>query len=275
MAELRNIKWGGFIRALLEKDSLEALARSRSLQWFLTKGFRKNSYMLIDDLQDLVMEYRGVKFIPDLINYPRMFEAWDRYNIEGIRREDKVLDVGANIGSFTLPVAMRSKSVIAVEPIFLSTLIKNVELNRLDNVVILDKAVGPESPKAVDVDCQEVSGRYLSMDPLSLLLDYGPFDVVRLDCGGMEYLFDLNKYKTVRQWEVEFHGWDGSVNSASLLWEGWKEALEKQGFGYKARWSKHRHWLYLSASKEYNYRQELQLKNGDMRTREAKALYLS
>jgi len=275
VAELRNIKWGSFIKALLERDSLEALVKSRSLQWFFTKGFRKNGFMLIDDLQDLILEYRGVKFYPSLLNYPRMFEAWDRYNIEGIRPEDVVLDVGANVGSFTLPVAKRCKKVIAVEPMFTDLLIRNIELNNLHNIEVIDRAIGLGVAKDTEVDCQEYQGRFVSIDPTVLLETYGPLDVVRLDCGGMEGTFNLDKYKDVRQWEVEFHSWEGVVDHAALLWNGWKEHLDKNGYGYKARWSKHKHWMYLSASKEYNYREEIQLRNGDMRTAEARALLLS
>ena len=44
--------------------------------------------------------------------------------------------------------------------------------------------------------------------------------------------------------EVEFHFWDGKGD-----WGSWIKLLEEEGFGYTARGSKHKHWLYLSAEK--------------------------
>lgn len=53
-----------------------------------------------------------------------------------------VLDVGAGIGSFTIPAAMKAKKVIAVEanPENIVWLRKNVSENRLQNVHIIEKA---------------------------------------------------------------------------------------------------------------------------------------
>jgi hypothetical protein len=272
VAELRNIRWGKFIKALLEQPSRDALIKSRSLQWALTVAFRKNSYMLVDDLEDLVMEYKGVKFYPDLLNYPRMFEAWDRYNINGIKIDDTILDVGANIGSFTLPAAQRCKKVIAVEPIFPRGLRNNSVLNNLESKIeVLEYAIGDTTRKKVEVDCQEYKGFFIPISPLDLY-EMGSFDVIRLDCGGWEKTFSPEEFQP-RQWEVEFHDWGGEKGAQT--WTSWKPILEEQGFGYKARWSKHKHWIYLSASKDYNFREEIQLKNGDMRTKEASVQYLS
>ncbi|KKL18947.1 hypothetical protein LCGC14_2470440, partial [marine sediment metagenome] len=48
-----------------------------------------------------------------------------------------------------------------------------------------------------------------------------------------------------RQFEIEFNFYKGEKGR----WEEWKRWFESEGYGYTARWSKHRHWLYVSAEK--------------------------
>jgi FkbM family methyltransferase len=59
-----------------------------------------------------------------------------------VTRDSVVLDVGANIGAFTIPLARRARKVIAIEPSpqVLPFLKRNVELNRLTNVEIVECA---------------------------------------------------------------------------------------------------------------------------------------
>jgi len=280
VAELRNISWSRLMGSLLEKESLGALVKSRSLQWALTTAFRKQGYMLLDDLDGLVLEYRGVKFCPDLINYPRIFEAWDRYDIEGIRVGDKVLDIGANIGSFTLPAIYKGATVVAVEPLFWSGLERNISLSRLGGVRVIKEGVGLRKRQVVD--CQEYSKEVNCITPHELK---GEYNVVRLDCGGEEKdclsaLVD-GYWGKPRQLEVEFHfltkeqrlRFTGPRREITgdftilVVWKMWRDWLEEKGYGYLARWSKHRHWMYLSASLEREKRKEVQLIDGSFRGR--------
>lgn len=262
--ELRNIKWGKFIKGLLERDTLSILLKSRSLQWWLTVGFRKQGMMILDE-PDIILGYKGISYHVDLINYPRIFEAYSRYNIGGIREDDTVLDIGANIGSFTLPAAKVAKKVYAVEPMFTETLKENVELNNFENVEVIDKALGADFG-TLEVDCQEYKGLYNSVHFGHLLDMVGPVSVLRLDCGGVEWCIESFLLKGIRQLEIEFHFWENRDGS----WDRWKDWLEEEGYGYKARWSKHKHWLYLSASKDRKGSQEVFLKDGSFTDRSKK-----
>lgn len=261
MAELRNIKWGKFCKTLFKREYFKALLKSRSLQWWLTLGLRDNGYVILDDLETLTLEYKGVKFYPDVYNYARMFEAWDRYRIEGVRKGDTVLDLGANIGSFTLPAAKVAKRVVAVEPIFHELLKRNIELNSLENVNVVPCAIGTNLADAgltVPFRVEEIS--------LTKILEKvgEKIDVIRMDIGGAEWNFHQPLdylWEGVRQWEIEFHFYEDRKGD----WNSWKNWLEEIGYGYIARWSKHRHWLYLSADKELEVRKEVQLTDGSFR----------
>jgi len=66
-----------------------------------------------------------------------------------IGKNDVVVDVGANIGYYTLLMARRAKKVFAIEPdkeIF-GILKKNVEENNLKNVVLINAAAGAKKEK--------------------------------------------------------------------------------------------------------------------------------
>ncbi len=88
----------------------------------------------------------------DQVITPMMLKthAWEKtetaWFVTGLRRGDVVADVGANIGYYTVLAAMRvgpQGKVHAFEPdpVAFELLKKNVELNRLHNVVLEQKAV--------------------------------------------------------------------------------------------------------------------------------------
>ncbi len=66
-----------------------------------------------------------------------------------IDKEKTAVDVGANIGYYTLLLAKRAKKVYAFEPDknCFEILCKNVEANGFKNVILINKAVGEKSKK--------------------------------------------------------------------------------------------------------------------------------
>jgi len=257
MAELRNIKWRRLLKDLTSKQGLEILLKSRSLQWALTYCLRQQNHIVLNELEGLILEYKGIRYYPHSLNYPRIFEAYDRYKIEELRPEDIVLDLGANIGSFTLPAAKKSRLVSAYEPLFFQELEENTLLNSLSNIYIYHNSIG-----TIDVDCQEYKGK-------SFLCRIYPerFTFVRMDIGGAEWLINPNTIITpkVRHFEGEFHFWTKKQRSDSKYSYGfkwWLNVLKRNGLNYLIRWSKHKHWAYVSADKSYKGSKEVQLKDG-------------
>ncbi len=260
MAELRNIKWGKLAKALTKKEYLLALAKSRSLQWWLTLGLRDLGYLMIDDTKDLVLEYKGIKFYPDVYNYARMFEAWDRYRIDRIRPTDVVLDLGANIGSFTLPAAKRAKEVYAIEPIYYEQLRKNIELNGLQNICVLPLSIGSNK-----VDAGLMKEQVAMPEALAHILGniQNKVDVLRMDIGGAEWQEAPPQiFKDVRQFELELHFYKNRKGDI----DSWKEFFIVNKYNAILRWSKHKHWLYVSAEKaDRPVWKECQLKDGSFK----------
>ncbi len=85
-------------------------------------------------------------------NYePESIEAIDTLIQKGIASRDQTfLDIGANIGIFSLACAEKFKKVVAIEanPIVYKRLLANIELNHFDNIEPHNIAAGSESKKA-------------------------------------------------------------------------------------------------------------------------------
>lgn len=255
MAELRNIDWARLVRDLIKYR--EPIIKSRSLQWWLTVGLRQQGYVLLDkkDCNDLILEYKGVKFLPDRLNYPRMFEAWARYRIEALLPEDRVLDLGANIGSYTIPAAQRAYKVAAVEPIFYKELEENLGLNLVNNIVhTIEASVGLK-----EVDCQEYSKVAMVLDVLGKVKDFEP-TVIRIDIGGAESRLIPEMFGEPRLWELEFHFPNKDLDIGM-----WFDYFKKRKYGWIARWSKSKHWLYISAGKDLKVQKLYHLPNGSFK----------
>jgi FkbM family methyltransferase len=104
------------------------------------------------------------------------------------------LDLGANVGQYSIPLAKRFERVIAVEPnpLALKVLHRNVQLNGLRNVTIVAKAVSPyhgsvqlhegrflTTWSTVPSSLPSVSVEAITLD--ELLEESGPLDLLKID----------------------------------------------------------------------------------------------
>jgi hypothetical protein len=264
MAELRNIRWGKLLKTLCtDKYSLEILSKSHSLQWALTYCLRQQDHIVLDYSGNLILEYRGLKFLPHKLHYPRLFEALDRYDFEELREDDIVVDAGANIGAFSIPASCCVKKVIAIEPMVYTDLISNIKLNEIYNISPINGRVAGHQ-----VDCQEYKlDRTVEVLDLETIIENEDPTYLRMDIGGSEWFIEpFNILEHIRHFEGEFHLWSGENRKNSLRpytgWKCWKDALDSLGFSYRIRWSSRKHWIYVSADKEWNFKEEQYLKDG-------------
>ena len=68
-----------------------------------------------------------------------------------VKNDDVIVDVGANIGVYAIPLAKRVKKVIAFEPHPKTSemLEKSIELNHLHNIVLVKKTIGDSKKKVL------------------------------------------------------------------------------------------------------------------------------
>ncbi|MBB5254994.1 FkbM family methyltransferase [Sulfurisphaera ohwakuensis] len=178
------------------------------------------------EIKEGYFEKNGVKFTRLPFTVIEIFENKD-YEIEVKGRE--VVDIGANIGDSSIYFAVNgAKKVIAVEPLpsVYSELLKNIELNNLQNIIIpINAAVGSKEGE-MEVPCNyEISDSvmYSTLSTqgnknetckapkitLKKILDYvnDPY-LLKMDCEGCEFDLILNEYSDVSVFEniiLEYH----------------------------------------------------------------------
>jgi len=172
-----------------------------------------------------------------LYGNPGDLSSYRQLDVKGKR----VLDAGASIGDTAVYFALRgAREVVAFEPYPFpySFALKNVEANGLKNVKVVNAGVSGrdgmvkvtkgETRGADDLqpsdepDAVEVS--VYSLD--RVLEEYGPFDVMKMDCEGCEYDAILNSKRIgeLKQIQIEYH-----YGPEKLV-----EALRNAGFEVKA-----------------------------------------
>jgi len=118
----------------------------------------------------LVLWYRSDdKYIGQRIALQKYEEYESLLMLGNVNNDSVVVDVGANIGYYTLLLAKICKKVYAFEPDKTSFLIlkKNVEENKLKNVVLINKAVSDKRGKVKFIHNGENFGDHKIKTPQS------------------------------------------------------------------------------------------------------------
>jgi FkbM family methyltransferase len=132
---------------------------------------------------------------------------YERYVLEAfletITPASRVLDLGANIGTFTIAAAEKAKHVVAIEmsPENARLLAINIHLNNLSNVTVLPCGVA-ETLRAITFESVKssayVENNTITLDnyplidqalgiPLDIILEFSTADIIKIDIEGYEY----------------------------------------------------------------------------------------
>jgi len=190
-----------------------------------------------DELLGLMLNGKSIIFFGWSHGAPAYLPDYDWLDV----KEKRVLDVGASIGDTAVYFALRgARQVVAFEPYPLpySYALKNVEANGLKNVKVINAGVsghdgsirvtkgettaGDDLKASDEPDAVEVP--VYSLD--RVLEEYGPFDVMKMDCEGCEYdaIASSKRIGEIKQIQIEYH-----YGPERLL-----EALKNAGLEVKA-----------------------------------------
>jgi len=147
--------------------------------------------------------------------------AWEPY-IQDIfisKKDDIVIDVGAHIGIYSIPIAIQVGElgkVLAFEPNPKNAMIlkKNIELNKIKNITMFENAVSNKN---------RISNLTLSDDPmLSMIID-GDEEVKKIEvkCITLDSIYEKLKLKKINWLKIDSEG------SEIKVIEGAKAILEK------------------------------------------------
>ena len=167
----------------------------------------------------------GIKWVYNS-NNTTIEEVFKEYKFNDIREDDIVLDIGANVGGFSLFISKMVKHVYSVEPFITTTLNENINLNNLNNITVFDEALGIGDVEVVwgPPPYKSVKGKSLSE---LIALCGGHVDILKCDCEGGEWCITSDELKNIRRIEMEVHNLSGNHNFNDYF-----KKLDQAGFEY-------------------------------------------
>ncbi len=145
-----------------------------------------------------------------------------------MRETDIGVDIGANIGAITVPMAKRMKWVYAIEPLYTDILEANLKLNNLTNVTVIKAGIGyPPGPRSVEFGPRSGRMKVHTFEALSKYV--GKIDWLKIDGEGCEWDIDPEDLKGVREIRVEFHIRRGS-SFDKVAYRDWITWTGKEGY---------------------------------------------
>jgi hypothetical protein len=139
-------------------------------------------------------------FLQDTV-FRQIFEV-PEYRFDDICPDDRVIDIGANVGAFCIRASRCSPYIVAVEPVTASLLRQNIQLNGVP-VRVIEGALGGGNPKKIRWDdCEVTSPAY----PLHTIIGMaGGCDFLKCDCEGAEWEIVPEDLAGIRRIEMELH----------------------------------------------------------------------
>ncbi|MCK5602883.1 FkbM family methyltransferase [Candidatus Pacearchaeota archaeon] len=183
----------------------------------------------LQPLQRYVNRRANNKYGSSFVNYhgnSEIDDVFSDYRFNDIRKDDIVLDIGANVGAFSLFVSRMVKHVYAVEPMLTDILNQNILLNKINNITVLDDALGKGMLDIPWTGCEnrQIMGRSLG-DLINLC--GGHVDFLKMDCEGAEWCIEPYELAGIRRIEAEIHNLDGKHDLNGFL-----EILDESSFTY-------------------------------------------
>ena len=159
-----------------------------------------------------------VRFVKKDLPYRQITDV-PEYRFDDIRKEDIVIDIGANVGAFCIRAARYSDHVIAVEPVALEILEENIGLNRA-RVKVIGGALGDGCQGEITWDGVRVSVPTYTLRQIIGMA--GGCDFLKCDCEGGEWLIKPEDLAGIRRIEMELHlpPISGQPNQALLEYIG-------------------------------------------------------
>lgn len=215
-------------KKLIEK-SLDKLLKFKSFQDYVNFRYNREGFQPVKITRDAYY-YRNGFFFSICDQLYSIDQVINEYLIEDISSNDIVLDIGANIGAFSLFAAKKAKQVYAVEPLYSDILKKNLEMNAIKNVKILEIGLGRSA--LIDLS---YCGRKKTVQcmPLSKIIDLcgEHVDFLKIDCEGSEWTIAPEELKGIRRIECEVHNFNKNKKFYNFL-----KILAAAGYSYSVNY---------------------------------------
>jgi FkbM family methyltransferase len=182
------------------------LWRTRNLQEWANHRFKAKDRIVLEthDLRAIQTKSGALFAANEVVG--NALNLYREYDLSDIRPTDTVLDIGACVGGFSIPAAMRATEgrVIAVEPLYADELRENIALNGLeDRVTVIEAGIGSGEPMHVRYMGREKTIPTLAMSDINHR--FGRVDFLKCDCEGGEWAIVPGDLHGIRRIELEVH----------------------------------------------------------------------
>lgn len=168
-----------------------------------------------------------------------------------VKHRDTALDVGAHIGTWTVPLAALFKQVLAFEPVAANRECLETNVAGMKNVIVLPVAVGDRSGTGSMTRPGDNSGTYYlthGAEVLVAALDivvHSPVDFIKIDVEGMEGRVLLGAERILRRYRPAVFFEDNGLGAVHYGpdWIDPKSILQRNGYSLRIRLAKNELWL--------------------------------
>lgn len=152
--------------------------------------------------------------------------ACAEYDYSDLRSTDRVVDVGACVGAFSILSSKYVKEIFAIEPLFGDLLLENLVLNGVQNVHLFELAIGEEEGYTIlRYDPRINITRVVTFKKLMEII--GPADFLKFDAEMAEWNLSYEDFINFRRVEIEVHNHDGKHGITE-----YEKKIEDAGFEY-------------------------------------------
>lgn len=210
-------------------DKLKYSKKPELLQRFLNSLFYDPDSFIAYKSLVRYLEIGDFKVLPtEHLDSFSLHEGW----LEGARKTDVALDIGACIGGISFPLSKVVKKVYAVEPLYTNELETNIRLSKIDNIEVIDKALYPKTGEVIELNFGSKRSRTLTVSWEDLTRKLEPIDFLKIDIEGGEWaILKMDFLRKIREIRIEFHILHKGRNRWLKKAYQWEKDLI--GLGYK------------------------------------------
>lgn len=239
---MNNIKLSQYIKSgnwlgIVEKFMDAYLLPNKHFQDYVNNHFNLGGASILQNrhIDGLFCEIDGFKYaLCDQLGTVEQAKA--DYDISDISSDDVVMDIGANIGGFSIPISHKCKHVFAIEPLYADILRENIAKNGIKNITILEMGLGTRNMTIKYGNKEKYIGLWkLSyLKQICLMHANSPVTFLKLDCEGSvnlnsgEFCIMPMELTGIRAIEAEIHHYEGRPKRSPF-----EDVIEQAGFKYK------------------------------------------
>ena len=174
-----------------------------NLQLWINNRFQDPKKIILEkSVTKYIVTPEDLKFFP--FGLENLYQVNLEYRYEDLKPDDIVLDLGANIGAFSLRAAQKCKHVYAVEPLYTEELNANIALNNLQGkMTVIPYGVGMGKNIPIRYQNRE---KLIQTYPLSEILKMtGKVTFLKCDIEGAEWSIRPEDLNGIRRMEFEVH----------------------------------------------------------------------